>query len=170
MEWIQKLLGRSDIWINGQLYMKRWKFMPDRLPGFRLHNIIKSDQDRELHDHPFSFLSIILKGGYFEYREDGSKKWYGPGSVLWRPGKTLHRIELAPQFAYIDRGATYEEVDDGEVPAWTFVLRSKHFRNWGFQTISGWMPWEKFVSSKISSDNEVIISDEEKKFSCKSST
>jgi hypothetical protein len=152
--WLQKLLGRSDIWVNGVLYMKRWKFMPEHLPGFRLHNIIKSDSDRELHDHPFTFVTFILKGGYTEYLADGSKTWHGAPAVLYRPGKTLHRLELPL------------DANGKEIPAWTFVLRSKHWREWGFQTEQGWVHWKDFVSTKPTAPETLATSE----FACKSST
>lgn len=134
---------QSDIGIKGDIYMRRWRFFPDWLPGFRIHNILRSDDDRALHDHPFSFLTIILKGGYWEFLSDGSRTWHGPGSVLWRPAKTLHRIELATR--------TFDCPEDRWqelVPAWTFVFRSRYFREWGFQTRSGWVHNKKFITKR----------------------
>ncbi len=141
---IKKLIvfitGRSDVWIDGQHYMKRWKFMPDWLPGFRLHKILISDQGPELHDHPFSFITFILRGGYYEYLNNGTKIWHGPGSILIRPAETMHRIEL--EYSHL-RGYGLER------PAWTFVLRSRYFREWGFLTLLGkWQHWSEFMQEK----------------------
>jgi hypothetical protein len=46
-------------------YMRRFIF---RHPfgTVRLHNILRSDEDRHLHDHPFDFTSFLLSGGYTE--------------------------------------------------------------------------------------------------------
>jgi hypothetical protein len=73
--------------------------------SIKLHNILQSD-DACLHDHPWPFISIILRGGYYEWAyitgkeipvdiepndadyqlaPDGrwlKRTWYGPGSVL----------------------------------------------------------------------------------------
>ncbi len=150
----------SEIWIAGILYMRRWRFMPDWLPGFRVHNILQSDDDRALHDHPFSFLTIILSGGYYEYLNDGSMTWHGPGSVLWRPAATLHRIELEDlaypmAFALAVNRALGSKAAKDQVPyvavlrpAWTLVFRSRYFREWGFQTKTGWVHNREFVTKR----------------------
>lgn len=122
------VLGRSDIIDDGHLYMKRWRFVHTRHGGVRVHNIVRSDQDRELHDHPFLFVSFILKGGYFEHTVDGRRTWYPPGSVVVRSADTLHRLELK------------KDGKGGEVSAWTFVLRGPDVRQWGFLTDHGWIP------------------------------
>jgi hypothetical protein len=36
--------------------------------GARVHTILSSDDDRALHDHPWAFVTIILRGGYVEFR------------------------------------------------------------------------------------------------------
>lgn len=68
MKWLDWLLGRSDIHINDNVYMRRWRFLRRKNWGVRVHHILRPDADRELHDHPFDFTSIILSGGYWEYR------------------------------------------------------------------------------------------------------
>lgn len=40
-----------------------------------VHWINKPDAERWLHDHPVSFLSIILRGGYLEYRGNLHFNW-----------------------------------------------------------------------------------------------
>lgn len=72
-DWLQRALGRSDVYAPGDglpsvLYMKRWRLIHRKWFGVRIHHIVRSDGDRELHDHPFSFVSFILKGGYWEWR------------------------------------------------------------------------------------------------------
>lgn len=126
---IHRALGRSDIYFHGDLYMRRWRVGPQGGIGIRLHHIVRSDIDRELHDHPFTFVSIILAGGYTEHRVDGSTTHYPPGSVLFRRAETLHRLTL-------DR------------PAWTLVIRGPLRRVWGFATDHGWVPWTEFVAGK----------------------
>jgi hypothetical protein len=55
---------------DGSPYMDRyWVIFPRWWLGgwgVRLHEILSSDDDRALHDHPWRFGSIILKSGYFE--------------------------------------------------------------------------------------------------------
>ncbi len=129
INFLKKIFNISDIRLNGSLYMKRYRFLPDSLPGLRLHKIYKSDIDRELHNHPWPFISIILKGGYYEYLSDGSCTWHGAGSVLFRKATTLHRLEL-PSTAI------------------TFVLRGRQVQEWGFLTEKGMVGWREFDKLK----------------------
>ena len=130
---IKKALGlglpHALITHNGSPYMMRWRLGPKWLPGLRVHHIYRSDAGRELHDHPFSFVSFVLRGGYWEDRADGSRKWYGPGSIIFRQAETLHRLE-------VPIGKT----------AWTFVIRGRIRRQWGFQTRHGWVDSRTYQS------------------------
>lgn len=126
--------------------------------GVKLHHILRSDNDRALHDHPWSFISIVLIGGYWEhvaFPMDGSafvhpipkrarlcapsaadgtltlRCWFGPGSVLRRSAECAHRLELP-------EGKT----------AWTLVFTANKTREWGFHTIKGWIPWRAFNENK----------------------
>lgn len=115
--------------------------------GIKLHHILGSDEERDLHDHPWSFLSIILSGGYWEHRpcDDWNcgcayrplrqrvvvRRWHGLGSVLWRPAPSPHRLELP-------EGRT----------AWTLVFTGPKKREWGFHTICGFIPWTSYWQAK----------------------
>src|SRR3546814_4215417 len=55
--------------IGGQQdpYMRRWWVIPrNRFINIYLHQVLRPDDDRALHDHPWINLSIILDGGYWE--------------------------------------------------------------------------------------------------------
>ncbi len=139
------IFNRSEIWIEGELYMIRYRFLPDSWPGVRVHKIIKSDGGRDLHDHPFTFLSFILTGGYSEYQDDGSKTWYKPGSVVFRRAETLHRLELATA---CDKELT-EPCDRRvcmEKPAWTLVFRGPYRREWGFFVNGEWVDNRSYIA------------------------
>lgn len=100
-------------------FLLRTKFL-----GVYLHHLLRSDEDRALHDHPWSFVSIILTTGYVEHTPKGARR-YGPGSILIRPAEWQHRLEL-------DRSA------------WTLVIRFRRVREWGFHCLRGWVPWQQF--------------------------
>lgn len=147
MRFLQRLLGRSDIWFRGSLYMRRWRLIHNRFFGIRVHNIVRSDADRELHDHPFTFVSVILRGGYWEHTVDGRRTWYGPGSIVVRSADVLHRLELERRPA-----KTLDEFGPGftlpEVGAWTLVIRGPMRREWGFLTDRGWRDWRWFTKAR----------------------
>lgn len=129
-------------------YLVRWTIFGCRLFSIKLHHIVQSD-DACLHDHPWPFTSIILKGGYWEHapvleysncsmniqeKEDVRylrRRWYSPFSILHRPALWRHRLELPPNKT-----------------CWTLVFTGKPIRDWGFWTPKGWVFWEKYDPSK----------------------
>jgi len=125
---------RHDI-VNaaGEPYMERWLARTPR-GYYRLHHILRSDDDRALHDHPFDFTSVILVGAYVEHvprdpRDPAGPtvtRLYGPGDVLRRRAEDPHRLELP--FG----------------PAWTAVRTGPKRRDWGFHLSSGWVHWEDY--------------------------
>src|SRR6266853_6456811 len=78
---------RSDVIDTN--YMRRWT-IETPLGQIRLHHILRSDNDRHYHDHPFDFVSLILSGGYIEHRPNQPQRLYLPKSVLVRKAKDLH--------------------------------------------------------------------------------
>lgn len=50
----------------GQVYLRRLRVAQTPLCGLYLHWINEPDTDRDLHDHPWVFWSLILRGGYSE--------------------------------------------------------------------------------------------------------
>ncbi len=104
-------------------YMRRWIL---RTPWgtLRLHNIMRSDEGRDFHDHPFHFTSLILWGGYTEHRPGCNEsacgcQSYGHGDIIRRKATDIHRLELL----------------NGS--AWTLVLSSRYLRVWGFLLKTG---------------------------------
>lgn len=109
---------------QGRTYMERHYLLGQPVTGgstVRYHHILQSDT-RDMHDHPWDFISIILDGTYTETTPDAEQS-YGPGSVLVRKAEQLHRLTLT----------------DG--PVWTLVILGQPRRPWGYQTSDGWIPW-----------------------------
>lgn len=59
----------------------------------RIHRIRSADKTPFLHSHPFSYLSVILRGGYVEQTDAGYTE-HRRGAMLWRPSSLHHRLEL----------------------------------------------------------------------------
>lgn len=59
----------------------------------RLHYILDKDQSTLYHNHPFNYISIILKGGYTEQMLNGNIKSYSVGSIIYHNHSDFHRIE-----------------------------------------------------------------------------
>ena len=77
--------------IRYYLFLKDRKWFPFNV---FLHKFMKGDPD-ELHDHPWPYATLILKGGYWEVTPNG-RHWRGPGSFRLAGPKSLHRVELEP--------------------------------------------------------------------------
>jgi len=93
-----------------------------------LHHLQASDEDRAFHDHPWSFVTILLSGGYWEWHPVAAgerRTWRRRFSVLYRPAEWRHRLEL-------------------ERPTWTLVFRWRYRREWGFITRRGWLHWKAY--------------------------
>jgi hypothetical protein len=104
-----------------------------------LHHILRSDADRELHDHPWNFLAVMLWRGYVEETEHPKctakppctqlrRKW--PGMALFRRAEHRHRVLLV------------------NGPAWSLVFTSSKRRSWGFWRAGAFIPWRSFVARK----------------------
>jgi hypothetical protein len=126
-------------------YLTRWTLLEIAGWSLKLHRFHRSDEDRDLHDHPWTFWSLILLGGYYEWlpyaktpdearwNRSRHRHWRRPLSVLHRPAPSPHRVELK-------RGT------EGKV--WTLVLTKPKTRQWGFYTVCGWIPWPRYASAK----------------------
>ena len=71
------------------LFRKRPKWFPFNI---LLHKILKSDLG-DLHDHYWSYITIILKGGYWETNENGTF-WRGPGYIGFRKATDRHSLKI----------------------------------------------------------------------------
>lgn len=60
-----------------------------------VHEWTQSDE-RDLHDHCYDTVSIILDGGYWEITPEG-RFWRAPGEIIFRRAEERHRIELDPE-------------------------------------------------------------------------
>ncbi len=94
-----------------------------------LHKICLSDPD-DLHDHPWWYATLILKGGYWEITPQG-KFWRGPGHFRVSSPESLHRIEIP----------------DGS-SSWSLFLRGTKIRQWGFIQDGQWIPHRQYLEKR----------------------
>jgi hypothetical protein len=120
---LRAVFPNQDITHAGSVYLRRWLLTPSVL-GWRLmlHKICRPDLDRVLHDHPWDFATLCLRGGYIELV-------HGPGGIAGEALTAGHaRLRAAEHAHRIDRifGAA----------AWTLVLHGPRRRRWGFWDVS----------------------------------
>lgn len=151
---------KPDFLIGGaeRPYLRRWWVIPrNRFFNIYLHNILRSDDDRALHDHPWWSISIILRGGYYEWRpgyEYGTQlgmMWRRPGCIRFRKATDAHRLELEIEPCDYHGGWKAGEQQAVECeeykvrPCWTLFITGPRVRDWGFHCPKGWVPWQEFT-------------------------
>jgi len=149
MKWLLNTLerlGRKRVVmdrINDEPYLERYYlFLKDRkrFPfNVFLHRFLKSDPD-DVHDHPWPYATLILKGGYYEWTPifDGEnkkigevRKWKGAGHFRTCSARSYHRIELDPS-----------------VECWTLFMPGPQTREWGFLYKNKWMHNDEYLKGR----------------------
>lgn len=133
--------------VNNEPYVERYYLFlkeRDRFPfNVFLHKFLKGDPD-DLHDHPWPYATLILRGGYYEYVPEFDNKgikisercyWRGAGHFRTCRADSFHRIELKPG-----------------VECWTLFMPGRHQRDWGFLTgrdpLRNWEPHESYLARR----------------------
>lgn len=127
-------------------YMRRWYVLPrNPLLNIYLHQILRSDEDRALHCHPWASVSIILNG---EYTEVLPARQAQDAALDYRPGCTRHLVRKAGDIT-LRRSGTHRHrlvITPGGKPCWSLFITGPAYRRWGFWCAKGWMHWQHFVS------------------------
>jgi hypothetical protein len=140
---IMKKLGRQRVILDRQgqdPYLERYYvFLKERtwFPfNIFVHKFLKSDPD-DVHDHPWSYATLILKGGYWEWIPQFNAKgeklgelahWRKPGHFRISSATSYHRIELDPA-----------------VECWTLFMPGPKKREWGFLVKNKWIAHEQYL-------------------------
>lgn len=129
----------ADVANADDTYLRRWYLIETPWFGIKLHHILRADADRALHDHPWSFVSLILRGGYTEERP--LEHVSSPGfpwlveRIRRRPGR-LHRV----------RADELHRIDELHGSCWTLVVNGPKRRTWGFSEGPGeWTAWDLYL-------------------------
>ena len=140
MKWFLTLLERMgrkrvilDRFSNEPYLTRYYLFLKDRkwFPfNIFLHNFHKGDPD-DLHDHPWPYCTILLRGGYWEHTADGKRSWRKVGTIRCAGSRSLHRIELEPG-----------------VDCWTLFIPGPHVREWGFIDNGEWKQHEQYLQER----------------------
>lgn len=148
---------------TGKTHFDRLYLFRCRWFGILLHRLRRPDHDRDMHDHPWSFLSIVLKGGYTEVV---------PGECdlqrMWIDGRLVGVKEITDGFRFVPdrvrmidffnfKRATRSDphrisyVAPGTL---TLVFHGPKRRDWGFHTERGWIPHRRYLGLPTLRRNE----------------
>lgn len=104
-------------------YLHRWALNLG-IGSIRLHHWIRSDDKRAPHDHPWWFVTLVLKGSYKDishkiahvggWKEQNIVDELKAGSIRYRPSWHIHSVDVAPG------------------GCWTLMITGEKVRRWGF--------------------------------------
>ena len=129
--------------VENEPYLERYYplFNTRQHTGFNvyIHKFLKGDPD-DVHDHPWSYATFILAGGYYEWvpvfntigeKINEIRYWRGPGHFRICKPNSYHRVELKPG-----------------VTAWTLFMPGPHRRQWGFLVNNKWIHNDNYLASR----------------------
>lgn len=154
--WFERLLwwllerspfGVRIIYVHGEGYLLRGQWTPTKgfVPRIYLHYFLESDQDRELHNHPFTGIGWLLTRGYREYR------WVRRAS-LDRKG-FIERRSIRRWHFNVIRSSTFHRVELANGRCWTLFVSGPRVgpsdgTDWGFldPNTAEYTPWGQHKS------------------------
>ena len=132
--WASQVMEDAPDYVIGDDYLRRWWIVPRNAGcNIYLHEILRSDDDRAMHDHPWANTSYLLFGSYIEHTPAG-RFVRTAGDIVERLATDLHRLEVI----------------EGQRAVSLFITGPK-VREWGFACPQGWVHWEKFTAPGDSS-------------------
>lgn len=120
--------------LDNDEYIIRWS--PWSLIGYslKIHAILRSDAIRDLHDHPWWFISFILLGSYTEILPNGQSRIRKAPCLIFHRATDAHRIVLH------------------QGPVISIIICGRKSRQWGFYLnscekgdCSDWIECDKYI-------------------------
>lgn len=109
-----------------ETYLTRYRIVQTPWFGVYVHRFDGPDSRPTLHDHPWPFLSLVLRGGYSERRRYG-----GPLVRIRRLN-----VKATTDLHYIDHLH--------RTPTWTLMVVGRRVRTWGYVERDGtWTPFDQ---------------------------
>lgn len=141
-EWLAEAWPHFDITKHGEVYLRRYFVVNTR--GFRVfvHNIRREDDDRDPHDHPASFLTLVLRGGYTDEEHERVRRvraWLLTGQVDYQDKLRAGSVRFR-------RAEHVHRVRDVLPNTWTLTIWGRYRRDWGFWDQNwNWIHWREYL-------------------------
>lgn len=122
---------------KGDLHFRRWRLIETKWFNIYIHQFYRSDLDRHCHDHPWSFVSFLLWGGYTVARPSSNSKcrWdyslHKAPSIIFNRSKDFHKVE------YLNR-----------TPTVTLMITGPPKRDWGYWVNGAWVHHKEYRDRK----------------------
>lgn len=147
-------LRRSD---DDKVFLDRWGWECGSF-GVFVHRMEAPDPGLDLHDHPWWFVSWVLKGEYIERRIPGRLACHDDKRIIPCTNRVcgnVRRRRWSLRAIRLDECHTITDLTDGDV--WTLVLHGPKRRTWGFYTPNGWMPWKLYEQQVRAERRDVYV-------------
>lgn len=116
---------------TGELHFRRFAiFHIFNFCSLFVHFIYKEDKDKYLHNHPWNYVGLVLKGSYTEETELGTRQ-AKLGTVSFGNRKFFHKIL---------------KINDGPVVTLFFVYGK--YIDWGYKSENGFVESKDYRKSK----------------------
>jgi hypothetical protein len=140
------VLRRAD----GVVYMRRRRIVQTPWFGLYLHRFDAADPGLDLHDHPWWFASIVLRGGYVE---EVAAARDAPRQALFAEEFTscnrgVERAWHAPSVHSVRLDECHSIRRLLRVPTWTLVVCGPRRRTWGFYEPDGWVRSQSYATER----------------------
>jgi hypothetical protein len=145
---LDRHVGREVIGQDECPLMLRWTFFDWGVKAM-VHYFPAEVSDRDPHDHPRSFVTLVLRG---DYRDES---WDEPGFEARQSSPhfiptfdKLRKRERLRAGAIRYRPAEYMHIVETDLKGcWTLVVMGPLVREWGFRRLDSgkWWPWGKYI-------------------------
>ena len=100
-------------------YLVRWRLIETPWFSIYLHRINTPDSRPTLHDHPWRFVAVMLRGGYVERR-------------LNQMSREVDEHHVIKHVNYMEAGGAHSIMRLLRVPTWTLMFVGRRNRTWGY--------------------------------------
>jgi hypothetical protein len=132
---------------EGKVHFRRYRLLATPWFNIYIHQILKSDEDAHFHDHPWNFLSYILKGSYHErWTSYPDHKW--EYDTVWSSLPPQNLFKMKPRRVIRHHAQDAHSITILTPEVWTLVFTSGRARVWGYQTPQGWIDFKTYRQLK----------------------
>jgi hypothetical protein len=142
-----RIFGRKTLYspdLPDSPYLFRWTLFSCGRFQILLHRFLRSDS-AAVHDHPWSFVSIVLWGGYREELQRADLRIETRTTDALRMSQIVEFLHR-PWFSLARRRAEDRHRVEIDGPAWTLVVTGPRRRDWYFYPRGVRVPWRVMVA------------------------
>lgn len=142
--WARARMQRRPDFVIGdpdRPYLRRWWIVPrNEYCNVYLHEILRSDDDRAGHDHPWRNRSLVIDGEYREVVFENARPWVEYQRLTRRAGDVVERHAEDTHRLIVPEGGR----------AVSLFITGPKVREWGFWCPEGrgWVHWEQFTAGE----------------------